>query len=167
MDKLKRSNKFGFVIFSTLFKNGILNLWFCQRCFKKLIVNSCLKMMKCFKNDLNKMKRYCKVIRVIVHTQMKMLNQRQKRVHITEIQLNGGSIADKVDWARDHLEKQVYISNVFSRNEMIDYIGINKGKGFAGVTSRWHTKKLKTKMAAQIIGDEVLIPQHQVHLKTY
>ena len=45
------------------------------------------------------------MIRVIVHTQMKMLNQRQKRAHIVEIQLNGGSIADKVDWARDHLEK--------------------------------------------------------------
>ena len=35
--------------------------------------------------DSNKMKRYYKVIRVIVHTQMKMLNQRQKRAHITEI----------------------------------------------------------------------------------
>ena len=104
--------------------------------------------------DLNEMKRYCKVIRVIVHTQMKMLNQRQKKAHITEIQLNGGSIADKVDWARDHLEKQVDISNVLSRNERIDCNGITKGKWFAGMISRWHTKKLKRKMAAQIIGSQ-------------
>ena len=58
-------------------------------------------------SDLNKTKRYCKVIRVIVHTQMKMLNQRQKKAFITEIQLNGGSIVDKVDWARDHLENKL------------------------------------------------------------
>ena len=67
--------------------------------------------------------------------------KRQKRAHISEIQLNGGSIADKVDWARYHLEKQVDISNAFSRNEMVDCIGITKGKGFAGVTqiigSQW------------------------------
>ena len=61
--------------------------------------------------DSNKTMRYYKVIRVIVHTQMKMLNQRQKKAHITEIQLKGGSIANKVDWARDHLEKQVDVSN--------------------------------------------------------
>ena len=42
-------------------------------------------------------KKYCKVIRVIVHTQIKMLIQRQKKAHIYENQLNGGSIADKVD----------------------------------------------------------------------
>ena len=36
---------------------------------------------------------------------------RQKRAHITETQLNGGSIVDKVDWARDHLEKQVDVNN--------------------------------------------------------
>ena len=35
---------------------------------------------------------------------------------------------------------------------MIDCIGITKEKCFTGVTSRWHTKKLKRKMAAQIIG---------------
>ena len=71
------------------------------------------------KNDLNKTMRFCKAIRVIVHAQMKMLNQRQKKAQITKIQLNAGSIGDKIDWARDHLEKQVDISNVFSRNEMI------------------------------------------------
>ena len=37
--------------------------------------------------------------------------QRQKRAYISEIQLNDVSIADKVDWARDHLEKKVYVSN--------------------------------------------------------
>merc|ERR1711971_372897 len=31
------------------------------------------------------------------------------------------------------------------KDEMIDIIGVTKGKGFKGVTSRWHTKKLPRK----------------------
>jgi len=59
--------------------------------------------------------------------------------------LNGGSIAAKVKWAREHMEKSVPISQIFAQNEMIDVIGVTKGKGFKGVTSRWHTKKLPRK----------------------
>jgi len=100
---------------------------------------------KVIEKDLKAMKRYCKTIRVIAHTQMKLLNQRQKKSHIMEIQLNGGTIAQKVDWARQHLEKPVPISSVFAQDEMIDVIGVTKGKGFKGVTSRWHTRKLPRK----------------------
>jgi large subunit ribosomal protein L3e len=42
------------------------------------------------------MKKYCQAIRVICHTQQKLLRRRQKKAHIVEIQLNGGTIADKV-----------------------------------------------------------------------
>merc|ERR1711893_550606 len=91
--------------------------------------------------DFAKMKKYCKVIRVIAHTQMKL----QKKAHVMEIQLNGGSIADKVEWAKEHLEKKVPVKNVFAQDEMIDIIGVTKGKGMKGVPSRWHTKKLPRK----------------------
>lgn len=63
---------------------------------------------------------------------MKLLRQRQKKAHIMEIQLNGGTIEDKVQWARDHLEKPVAISTVFAADEMIDVIGVTKGKGYKG-----------------------------------
>jgi len=95
--------------------------------------------------DFTKMIKYCQVIRVIAHTQMKLLKKRQKKAHIMEIQLNGGSIADKVKYARDHLEKQVAINQIFAQDEMIDAIGVTKGRGFKGVTSRWHTRKLPRK----------------------
>ena len=49
-----------------------------------------------------------------------------------EIQLNGGSIADKVNFAREHFEKKVPIKQVFAKDEMIDIIGVTKGKGFKG-----------------------------------
>jgi large subunit ribosomal protein L3e len=91
------------------------------------------------------MKKYCKVIRVIVHTQQKLIGLKQKRAHIMEIQVNGGSISDKVDWAKDNLEKNVSVFNVFGQDEMIDVIGITKGHGYKGVTFRWGTKKLPRK----------------------
>jgi large subunit ribosomal protein L3e len=37
------------------------------------------------------------------------------------------------------------VTSVFEKDEMIDVIGVTKGKGFAGCTSRWHTKKLPRK----------------------
>ncbi|XP_014669276.1 PREDICTED: 60S ribosomal protein L3-like [Priapulus caudatus] len=95
--------------------------------------------------EFEKMKKYCTVIRVVAHTQMKLLRKRQKKAHIMEIQLNGGTIAEKVQWACDHLEKAVPISSVFAADEMIDMVGVTKGHGFKGVTSRWHCKKLPRK----------------------
>jgi len=95
--------------------------------------------------DLAQIKKYCEVVRLIAHTQQKLLRKRQKKAHIMEIQLNGGSVADKVDYAYGMFEKTIPIMDVFAKNEMIDLIGVTKGKGFKGVTSRWHTKKLPRK----------------------
>merc|ERR1712212_878249 len=95
--------------------------------------------------DLAMLKKYAVSIRAICHTQMKGLSLRQKKAHIMEIQVNGGSIAEKVDWCKEHFEKDVSVNTVFSEAEMIDCIGITKGRGYHGVTSRWHTKKLPRK----------------------
>ncbi|XP_027199289.1 ribosomal protein L3 [Dermatophagoides pteronyssinus] len=95
--------------------------------------------------DLARIKKYCSVVRVIAHTQMKVMKKRQKKSHVMEVQLNGGTISDKVDWAREHFEKPIPVENVFAQDEMIDIIGVTKGKGYKGVTSRWHTKKLPRK----------------------
>ena len=78
------------------------------------------------------MKKYCKVIRVIAHTQMKLLRKRQKKAHIMEIQVNGGTVAQKVDFAREQLENKVPVKNIFSQDEMIDVIAVTKGKGMKG-----------------------------------
>merc|ERR1711973_638861 len=95
--------------------------------------------------DLAQIKKYCEVVRLITHTQQKLLRKRQKKAHIMEVQLNGGSVADKVDYAYGMFEKTIPIFDVFAKNEMIDLVGVTKGKGFKGVTSRWHTKKLPRK----------------------
>ena len=49
-----------------------------------------------------------------------------------EVQLNGGSVADKVNFAREHFEKEIPVTDVFAMDECIDVIGVTKGHGFKG-----------------------------------
>ncbi|XP_006146447.1 60S ribosomal protein L3-like [Tupaia chinensis] len=121
-----------------------------HRSKKKAFTKACRRWRDCdgrkqLQKDFAAMRKYCRVIRVIVHTQMKLLPFRQKKAHIMEIQLNGGTVAEKVAWAQARLEKQVPVHSVFSQSEVIDVIAVTKGRGIKGVTSRWHTKKLPRK----------------------
>ena len=95
--------------------------------------------------ELNRMKKHCTVIRVIAHTQIKLLHLRQKKAHVMEIQVNGGDVAAKVDFARSLFEKNVPISSVFAKDEMIDVIGVTKGHGYEGVVTRWGVTRLPRK----------------------
>jgi len=54
---------------------------------------------------LNIIKKYAKVVRVIAHTQIRKLRLRQKKAHVMEIQVNGGTTAQKVDFAVSLFEK--------------------------------------------------------------
>jgi len=101
---------------------------------------------KAFEEKLNKISKYCDVVRVLVHTQVDKLKGRQKKAHIFEVQLNGGaSVADKVKFAKEHLEKQVSVKQVFKEDEQIDVLGVTKGHGYKGVTVRWGVRKLPRK----------------------
>merc|ERR1712022_74158 len=91
------------------------------------------------------MKKYCKVIRVLAHSDIEKLPLSQKKAHLMEIQINGGDAAAKVDFGVGLFEQSIAISKVFSKDEMIDIIGVTKGKGFEGVTARWGTSKLPRK----------------------
>merc|ERR1712007_396527 len=95
--------------------------------------------------ELAKMKKYCKVIRVLAHSDVVKLPIAQKTAHLMEIQINGGDVAAKVDFGVGLFEQSIPISKVFSKDEMIDVIAVTKGKGFEGVTTRWGTSKLPRK----------------------
>jgi len=95
--------------------------------------------------ELARMKKYCSVIRVIAHTQIRKCRFRQKKAHIMEIQINGGTVEQKVDFAYGFLEKQIPIASVFNENQSLDIIAVTKGRGFKGVVSRWGVRKLPRK----------------------
>merc|ERR1712188_188860 len=95
--------------------------------------------------ELARIKKYCTVVRVLAHTQIRKLKLRQKKAHLMEIQVNGGSVSDKVDYAFGMFEKQVPIDDVFSKDEMIDICATTKGHGMEGVTKRYGVTKLPRK----------------------
>jgi len=64
---------------------------------------------------------------------------------LIEVQINGGSIADKVDYGHQMMEKRIAVADVFKSNEMVDVLGVTKGKGFQGVISRWGVCRLPRK----------------------
>merc|ERR1711939_382773 len=55
--------------------------------------------------ELERISKYCSVVRVLAHTQIRKTGLAQKKAHLMEIQVNGGSIADKVEFAKSHFEK--------------------------------------------------------------
>merc|ERR1712010_274016 len=95
--------------------------------------------------DEETLAKYATILRVICHTQIGKLNFRQKQAHICEVQVNGGSMDDKIAFAKGLFENTVAIDSVFEQNEMIDTVAITKGKGFEGVVTRWGVTKLPRK----------------------
>lgn len=128
------------------FKRRLYKNWYRskRKCFKKYEekLTSSPEAMKIL---LNRIKKYASVVRVICHTQTRMLNFRQKKAHVLEIQINGGKIAEKVDFAQSLLEKEIKVDQVFTNLEHIDILGVTKGHGFTGVVKRFGVKKLPRK----------------------
>ena len=96
-------------------------------------------------SELARIKQYCQVVRVIAHTQIRKIKIGQKKAHMMEIQVNGGSVEDKVSFATGLFEKEVPVDAVFAQNEMIDVIGVSKGRGYEGVVTRWGCTRLPRK----------------------
>jgi len=96
-------------------------------------------------SQLEMLKKHCAVIRVIAHTQVRKVSIGQKKAHMMEIQVNGGSTAEKVDFAYGLFEKTVPVDAIFQSSEMIDTVGISKGRGTEGVVTRWGVSRLPRK----------------------
>ena len=95
--------------------------------------------------EIEKIKQYCQVVRVLAHTQIRKVKVGQKKAHLMEIQVNGGDTAAKVAFSQGLFEKQVPADAIFGENEMIDVIGVSKGHGYEGVTTRRGTSHLPRK----------------------
>jgi len=98
-----------------------------------------------YDKSITDMKKYCSVIRVIACSQVHKLRIGQKKSHIMEIQINGGSVAEKVEFGLGLFEAQVRVTDVFKESEMVDCVGVTKGHGFEGVVARWGVTRLPRK----------------------
>lgn len=103
------------------------------------------KSTRSIQRDLERIKKYCTVVRVLLATQIRLLKFRQHKAHIMEVQVNGGSVAQKVDWCYSRFEQEIKLGQVFEDNECVDTIGVTKGHGVKGVVKRFGVKKLPRK----------------------
>eukprot|EP00812_Abedinium_dasypus_P012464 NODE_597_length_1455_cov_526.238571.p1 GENE.NODE_597_length_1455_cov_526.238571~~NODE_597_length_1455_cov_526.238571.p1 ORF type:complete len:390 (-),score=105.63 NODE_597_length_1455_cov_526.238571:196-1365(-) len=95
---------------------------------------------------VEKTKTYCQVVRAIMHTNpQNARGMRQKKAHLKEIQVNGGTTVDKVDFVTKLFEQPVHFKDMFSKSEMVDTIGVTKGHGTNGVVTRWGVTRLPRK----------------------
>ena len=106
-----------------------------------------IKDSKKIEVQLNRIRKYCTSVRAIVHTQHDLMKHfRQKKNNVFEVQINGGkTIGDKVSFVQSFFEKEIRVDNVFGPNDLIDVVGVTKGKGFAGVMKRWGVRHLQKK----------------------
>jgi len=95
--------------------------------------------------ELDRLKKHAHVIRVLAHTQIRLVKLRQKKAHLIEIQVNGGKVADKVDFAHKLFERQIPVASVFTVNDHIDILGVTRGHGYSGVINRWGVARLPRK----------------------
>lgn len=62
-----------------------------------------------------------------------------------EIKINGGTIAEKIEFCRSLFEKPINVNMVFQEQGALDVIGITKGRGCKGVITRWGVTRLQRK----------------------
>ncbi|MEM1513645.1 MAG: 50S ribosomal protein L3 [Candidatus Thermoplasmatota archaeon] len=84
-------------------------------------------------------------IRLIAHTQPYKVTGIPKKVpELFEIGI-GGELKEKQSLAESLLGKEISVRDVFREGEMVDVIGVTKGKGFQGHIKRWGVKLLAHK----------------------
>jgi large subunit ribosomal protein L3 len=64
---------------------------------------------------------------------------------LMEIRIGGGTVADRIEYAKSILGKEIDASEVIKEGDMLDIVGITKGKGFQSRTKRFGTKLLSHK----------------------
>merc|ERR1712118_276424 len=80
--------------------------------------------------ELEQLRKHAKVIRAICHTQVRKVPIGQKKAHAMEIQINGGSVAEKVDFCAERFVKEVAVDEVFAKDENIDTVGVSRWGGY-------------------------------------
>lgn len=106
-------------------RNCLTTVLFLREFFHALL----LLLPPCFPEKCSKMSFFslltrechlCCVRLVVPAAQIGLVKLRQKKAHICEIQVNGGDVAAKVDFARGLFEQKVPVDAVFAKVRQAD-----------------------------------------------
>jgi len=92
--------------------------------------------------------------RLLSSTQPNEAGVSKKKPELMEIKVAGGSKDQQLEFAKNILGKTVSISDVFRPGELIDIVGVTKGKGIQGSIKRWGVKirPRKTRKHRRTVG---------------
>ena len=85
-------------------------------------------------------------IRVLAYTQPKLVKGvPKKKPELMELRIGGGTMDQRMDYAKGILGKEIQVTDFTKDGAMIDVAAVTKGKGFQGAIKRWGLKLLSHK----------------------
>ncbi len=84
-------------------------------------------------------------LRVVAITHPKQASVSKKKPEILEIEIGGGEIQQKFEYAKTLLGKPIPLSEVFREGQYVDAVAVTTGKGFQGPVKRWGVRILQRK----------------------
>ncbi len=82
-------------------------------------------------------------VRVLAYTQPKLVNGISKKIpELMELRIGGGTIEERLAYAKEILGSEVNITDFAPEGSYIDVVAVTKGKGFQGAIKRWGVKLL-------------------------
>jgi large subunit ribosomal protein L3 len=85
-------------------------------------------------------------VRVLVYTQPKKVSGIPKKMpEIMEVRIGGGTMEERLRYAKKILGKELKIGDFAEEGDMLDVAAVTKGKGFQGHVKRWGVKLLPRK----------------------
>jgi large subunit ribosomal protein L3 len=85
-------------------------------------------------------------VRVLAYTQPKLVKGvPKKKPELMELRIGGGSMEERLTYAKSLLGKEIKVTDFTKDGAMIDVAAVTKGKGFQGAIKRWGLKLLSHK----------------------
>ena len=92
-------------------------------------------------------------VRILAYTQPKLTTSGKKTPDVFELAI-GGSCDDQLAWAKENLEKEISVADVFGDMTQVDAHAVTKGKGYQGVIKRFGVslKQKKSEKGQRSVG---------------
>jgi len=93
-------------------------------------------------------------VRLLAYTQPKLTGVGKKKPEVFELGI-GGSVEEKLKYAKEKLGREIKINDVFKEGEQVDIFAVSKGKGFQGPVKRFgiSLKQHKTEKGIRGVGN--------------
>lgn len=92
-------------------------------------------------NDIDRIKDKISEVRAIAATQPYLTTIGKKVPDLLEIKI-AGNVESAIEYGKSLLGKPLSVDSVFKELQLVDIIGVTKGKGFQGVIKRFGVKEL-------------------------